>query len=256
MIDLADFGPHAAEAIAYQRDGLRSGEGDVAAMHGRRLVLTCRAAATAALFLDYDPAAYEEWMVQAGAARAYLLGHVAPDFEHAARFFKTTEPGFVDALACQSWEAARQIGAADFAWRPHYEYEEDYLYHQLLRDVVVRRDEALAATRLDGIDRVRQGSPWARRDVGEALLAADADAFDEAFRDLLDEWEGEVEFWRTSLGRDDVVFMTDEHLFVEGLGVLQVARAIGVEIREAYRFCPAEALALPPPAAPGPLTFE
>ncbi len=256
MIGLTDFARHADEAIEYRRDGLRSGTGADAAMHGRQLVLACRAAATAALFVDYDPEAYRSWMVQAGAARVYLLDHVDAEAEGGDRFLKATEPGFVDALACQSWADARRIGAADFPWRARYEYREDYLFHQFLADLVVRRDEAQGASRLDEVARVRAGARWARLGVGGAVLARDADAFDDAFRRLLDEWEAHVAFWETSLGRDDVAFMTDERLFVEGLAVLQVARALGVEIREAYRFCPAEALALPPPTDPQPLASE
>ena len=253
MIGLSDFGPRADEVVEHERDGLREEAGTVAALHGRRLVLACRAAATAALFLDYGPEAFRARLADAAAARAYVLAHVAPDADGVERFFKVTEPGFVDALACQDWAVARQIGAVDLPWRPDSEYEEDHLFHAFLADVVVRRDHERAASRLSEIVRAREGAPWTRLRVGRAVLDADSEAFDDAFRRLLDDWEAEVEFWRTSLGRDDVAFMTDERVFIEGLAILQVARALGIEIRDAYRFCPEEVLALPPPTEPSTL---
>jgi hypothetical protein len=250
VIDTADFHRSADEALQSHLHRLREETGEDAALRCRRLGVVYRAAGTTALVLDLDVPRCRAMLARAALARCYLLERVVADFPTAARFRKRSAPGFVDALAAQRPDLARRIAEHEEPWHARYEYEDDFLYHRFLHELALETKPDVTAATLEAMVRVRDGAPWPRGHVAEALQARESRAFDVAFLKLLDARGEEVSFQRHALGRDDLTFLTDERIFVEGLALVQLARSLGLSVRAEYSFCPAELLATAAPPNP------
>ncbi|AEI63401.1 Imm49 family immunity protein [Corallococcus macrosporus] len=166
-----------------------------------------------------------------------------------------SEPYF-DAIACGDTEAEREIAQHSRAtWNPGEEYEDDFLYVRILME---RFTLAAPTARLDAAMSRYEGLPTARDDARlplcQALVAADAQRFEEGLSLLLDvrtrELRKRIEAER--LSPDDAA--TTAHLSVEVLALLRLAGRARLPTEQHYPLAPSVArrldrARLPPPAS-------
>ncbi|MFP2926891.1 Imm49 family immunity protein [Pyxidicoccus sp. 3LG] len=162
----------------------------------------------------------------------------------------------LDALAIGDWGLAARVGRSmEPRWREGLEYEEDFCFFEclpLLATLAAGQPPADAALQ-DSLDRMRratQGIDYPRLGVLEALVQVDAEHFEEALLPLIAEHKAEVARQRKS-GLGDAVFLrTEAHVFVEGIALVRLARALGLRTRSQYPLIPPAALK----PLPGPFT--
>lgn len=162
----------------------------------------------------------------------------------------------LDALAIGDWELAERIGRSmEPRWCQGLEYEEDFCFFECLPLLATRAaGKPLAGAALqDSLDRIRratQGIDYPRLGAVEALAQASAERFEEALLALIAERRAEVARQRKS-GLGDVIFLsTEAHVFIEGLALVRLARALGLRTRSQYPLIPPAALE----PLPGPFT--
>ncbi|OJH39241.1 Imm49 family immunity protein [Cystobacter ferrugineus] len=194
-----------------------------------------------------------------GIARMFLSGLPDGFFEELSRsarallFFlqskddlaKTTsrsEP-FFDAIVCGDSEAERAIARSSrTTWNPGEEYEDDFLYARLLMErFTLEIPPPQLEAKLDRYAAFLGNGEDPRLDLCRALVATDAELFEESLGRLLDartrELRKKIEAER--LPPDDVT--TTAHLSVEVLALLRLAERAGLTPREHYPLAPSVA---------------
>ena len=151
----------------------------------------------------------------------------------------------LDAFAIGNMELARRIDAlARTEFREGMEYEEDFWFFTLLPQLAASRTNTPEI--LSGLKQMGeslQGVPYPRHDVLKALSQNDSKVFDTALKALLKARSDELKRKsRTELG-NPYSLSTEGRVFVEGIALLRVARARGLQPRITHRLLPEAALA-------------
>jgi hypothetical protein len=200
------------------------------------------ALAIADLLLFADTERYRKNLVLSGYARRYHLRRIEREGAAGSEYRAISRsPAFVDTLAARHDALAREIAAASpRSWTQEGEYEEDYCYMQFLHDhaagAASGRHDELAAL-LDRADVALEGGEDPRILACRALLGGDGAAFLEAFDDVLREREKWVAENEVLLAHDPA-FLVRSNLFVEGMALLDLARAAGFDVEPEYLYCP------------------
>ncbi len=153
---------------------------------------------------------------------------------------------FVDAIAANDLLRARRIARLSPAhFRAGHEYEDDYCYAQLLArliaDAPAPDDEYLAL--FQQFDTWLAGELNPRLSVCRALFERDQAAFDDAFEELLLDFETVIEAERERGKHEDDLVRAERQVFVEGLAILRIAGLRGLTTASDYRYCPSLARA-------------
>lgn len=153
----------------------------------------------------------------------------------------------LDAIAIGAFDLAREISeaSADECFMAQGEAEEDHYYYRLLsvllaNPVVRDRWEPLLAA----FEQSLQGDSSSRHDVVVALCNADPAAFAEAFRTFLEEWQEEMSQLREGTQLDVYDKPTTANICIEGLALLRLARAGGIQTEDEYPHIPDVAIAM------------
>lgn len=183
-------------------------------------------------------------MCQSGRSCAAVLPQVAP----AARVTSRMVP-FFDAVAVADWNTAKEIASMSRrAWSQGEEYEEDFLFVELLmQHASLGASRAELTTALTQYEACLAGTEDARLPVLEALFTGDAAAFDERLTDWLEDRAQRLDAKaaRTSVASETLA--TEWHLSVEGVALLRLAKREGILVQEEFPQVPAIALADPDP---------
>jgi len=154
----------------------------------------------------------------------------------------------LDALAIGSVELVQRMDALlETRWQEGLEYPEDFEFFRLLPRLV--SPATAQAELLEGVERMEQvleRAAYPRFEVLEALVHADARAFEEGLLAALDAWQAAWEQARKSGTGNPLGLVTDAHVFVEGIALVRVARARGIRTRSQYPFIPPLTLSAPP----------
>lgn len=146
----------------------------------------------------------------------------------------------LDAIASGDSALARRIvelSAVD--WQVGREYEDDYLYAQILhRFVMAPAGEEELPALLDRFESALQGQPSGRYEVCRALAEADQTKFDESFETLLNEREEQIESEKAAGRLEEPHVIAERRVFVEGLALLKIAESRGLVTEPEYRYCP------------------
>jgi hypothetical protein len=194
------------------------------------------------LLLFADTERYRKNLALSGYARRYHLRRIEREGAAGTVYRAISRsPAFVDALAARHDALAGEIAVASpRTWTPEGEYEEDYCYMQFLHDYATGsspgRREELAAV-LDRAEAALEGAEDPRILVCKALLEGDGAAFLEAFDDVLREREKWVAENEVLLAHDPA-FLVRSNLYVEGMVLLDLARAAGFDVEPEYLYCP------------------
>jgi hypothetical protein len=133
-------------------------------------------------------------------------------------------------------EAIIDLSPTEFM--PGHEYEDDYCYSQIVSGLVVDRNDRQAAL-VERYERYLEGTVNGRFKVVQALIQKDSDKFSEAFSNLLEERQAEI---NRNIERGQIEsppIIASRRVFIEGLGLLRLATWLGLQTEEEYLFCPA-----------------
>jgi hypothetical protein len=205
-----------------------------------------RAAAVIVLLTKGDADGFYHNLIRSGRVRETYLRRVAAagrldDHHYASGRYG----GFTDAVAAGEWVLAGRIAAAsppDF--RDGHEYEDDYCYAQILHRLATPAPpEDEIARFIERFEAYLDGDPSPRFDLCKALAQTDQAAFDAAFEDLLAQRDNEIAAAKARGQVEEPPVVALRMVYVEGLAVLRLAEARGLQTEPDYRFCPALARA-------------
>jgi hypothetical protein len=207
------------------------------------------------LLLYADPDRFYENLVRSGHTRRYFLKKSreegnSGDYQLAISRWDS----FLDVMAAGYFPLARDIASLSVThWTRAGEYEDDFLYRLFLHNFIGPPDPQRDLRLQDVLMRWStwlSGEPSARLDCCAALAARDAAAFEKSFDDLVAQREAEVAAQSKMAIAADICFEPCSRIFVEGLALLRMAKAIGMTPRDEYPLCPA--IARMPPTKPFP----
>ena len=146
---------------------------------------------------------------------------------------------FFDAVACRDEEGARLIASLSRqSLHGGREYEEDFIYLALLQRWFLGAEVGALAPMLEEWARYAAANPDVRLPVCRALLAGDADAFDEAMTMAI---ESKLQQW-DELRAADLLHPDDASttccVSTEVLAWLELADRRGLETQLEYRLAP------------------
>lgn len=171
-----------------------------------------------------------------------------PDLDPYYMARSRAEP-LLDALALGDTELVRRIDALTVAtWQDGMEYEEDFWFLTLLPRLLLptTRPEELHDG-LDAMERALEGIEFPRYDALVALVKGDSEGFEKALLALIDAWRADAERERRGGLGNQFALSTEAHVFVEGIALVRVARARGLDTRSQYPLIPPLALSEPQP---------
>ena len=152
--------------------------------------------------------------------------------------------GFLAALAAGDVSLAFDIASlSTAAWRPAWEYEDDYCYFLFLYGLVRQARGAETSNQETIIDRfqeVLEGHSASRLEICRALSRADGELFAEALQALMESKQEECDGKRASVPDTDLTFWPRSFVSVEGLALLNVAKLANVPVHREFSLCPPE----------------
>ncbi|WP_415835490.1 hypothetical protein [Corallococcus soli] len=217
---------------------------------------TChRRLAFCALLADAKPDRFAAHLCHSAHARLHFRRLVSGDHGAESRFLGATQEfSFIDALAAGQPDLATAI--AQLAARGHdpaFEYEDDFLLHHFLHQLLLTVRGAGTAdlpALLTRWEVVLEGGSDTYLDACRALLHRDARFFDEALQSTA--YARMLHFQKLSRdsGPNDELKKTEGALFMNGLAMLRLAELQGMDTQREYPTLPS--LARVPTGRPAP----
>lgn len=192
-----------------------------------------RNVAVSFLLLDGDLDAFAHGLIDSALTRRQLLRRGVPEEPDHAFRASFLDP-FHDAVAVGQLGLAAEIARrSPDTWYPDFEYEEDFLYAQLLFGLLDRGTQDLSAL-ADRHDDALRGVDDPRGAVCRALIGRDPVAFVEAFEEFV-----RTKVAETAEAREtSYAFYEYQEVSVEGLALLRLAERAGLPTEREYRHCP------------------
>lgn len=244
FIDLSDILPDLDDIIATQREDISSAEGAALAEAGSDLCIALRTLAIASLLVELDIDRFHHSLIRSALVRIHVFQKMPADIQQTTRFCSASRSApFFDAIAAARIDLASTVATfSPRRWMPRFEYEDDFLYARFMCDLIAEGPDASHLPGLlDRFQEVLNGAPSDKLDLCRLLLDPDCGGFERIFSSMLgarNEW---VEFQLRSIGRDELSFAAERHVWVEGLAILRLAESRGIAVKPEYRYCPREA---------------
>ncbi|MFP2932941.1 Imm49 family immunity protein [Pyxidicoccus sp. 3LG] len=197
-----------------------------------------RTAGIGALFLGSAPKVFRQMLHHSGRAYAHFLGYA-----DAGQTLTSKALPFFDAVASGDFDGAALVAKGSRrTWAQGEEYEEDFLFAEfLMQQFFLGATPRDGADMLDRYEAALQGSEDARLAVCKALLAGDAEDFNESLARFLSERGDLLE----KLGEGGALMeeesSTEGNLSVEGLALVRLAEHKGLETERDYLHVPSTA---------------
>ncbi|MBM4061842.1 MAG: hypothetical protein FJ265_12215 [Planctomycetes bacterium] len=177
---------------------------------------------------------------------ARLFAEALPLLPEEQRYTGRARP-FLDAIAACDEDAARCIAqCCRRTWAKGEEFEEDFLFHELLMQLTqfgASQTDCLAI--LSRYEAALADTPDARLAVLRSLVGSDAGAFDETIRAFLAERIAALDAREQAGSVPGELLATEWHLSVEGVALVRIARARGMDTDRDYPHVPSVALETP-----------
>lgn len=188
------------------------------------------------LLRSADLEQFKLYLVRSGYARRYFL-------QRSARDGNTDDPrlalgrteAFLDAVAAGQLALARQIALlSGDTWRRDWEYEDDFCYFLFLHKIASgldRVEEPRLGAILARFETALEGAKSFRLNVCRAILERDAEAFQTALFDLLEQRREELLDLRERMQQVEpasCVCWARSFVSVEGLALMRLAELAGV----------------------------
>jgi hypothetical protein len=244
------FGLEEAVRAIQRHDALeQSGQAYVVASTCHRRLAMC------ALLVDARPERFAAHLCHSANARLHFLQLVAGGHGAEPRFLcATQEFPFADALVAGQPDLA--LGIARLAARkpdPSFEYEDDFLLHHFLHQLLLTIRGAGTAdlpALLERWEAVLEGGSDTYLDACRALLHRQAHAFDDALQATVDARLLKFQKLPRDSGPNDELRKTEGALFMNGLAMLRLAELQGMDTRREFPSLPS--LARVPVGRPAP----
>jgi hypothetical protein len=202
-----------------------------------------------------DTMKYRDNLARSAFGRRYFLTKSAQagNLDDRRLALSRTE-AFFDALAAGHGLLAREIAALSIdSWHAGWEYEDDFLYYHVLHRLVIdAAQDASPAELLERYEKAAEGGePSARGAVVRALIERKTDAFSEALTLLMQQHDAALQERKEKLLEPDLdafLYWPRTFICIEGLGLITIARAFGIEVAGDIPMCPT--LARMPLSAP------
>jgi len=244
------FGLEEAVRAIQRQDALEaSGQAYVVASTCHRQLALC------ALLADARPERFATHLCHSAHARLHFLRLVHEGHGADPRFLcATQEFPFVDALVAGQPDLATDI--ARLAARRHdpsSEYEDDFLLHHFLHQLLLTMRGAASANLVALLERwegMLEGGSDTYLDACGALLRRQVHVFDEALQATVDARLLTFQKLPRDSGPNDELRKTEGSVFMNGLAMLRLAELQGMETRREYPSLPSLArvpVGRPPP---------
>jgi hypothetical protein len=202
-----------------------------------------RALALTALLVDANVNVFYHHLIRSARVRIHFLERCIA--EHKLQHFRracSRNEALLDSLTAGDFERANRIAElSPREWLSNAEYEEDYVYTQIIHQLL--QGDSPSAENMAGLlaqfERALDGTPSARLSVSRALAARSQDDFDEAFEELLTEHDNELEAQRARSVMQEAISVSNQRVWIEGLGLLRLADKLDLGTASEYRYCPA-----------------
>jgi hypothetical protein len=147
---------------------------------------------------------------------------------------------FLDAVAAEDFTSARRIAAlSPRQWMQGHEYEDDYLYAQIVHGLIAPPSSAVPLDPLfERMEAVLNGQPDARLDVTRALAHRDQAEFDSAFDALMAQRTAALDAQKARRKIEDPVMVAQGQIDIEGLALLRIAARLNIPTQDEYLYCP------------------
>ena len=229
---------HVDAALEDAEDGIRellAGQQTLRQLNA--LCDSLRVAGIGELFLLGRSAPLRRRMYQSGRAYAHGLAQLPED----ARFGSRARP-FFDAVAADDSAGASEIARLSRrTWVKGKEFEEDFLFVELLMQAFFLSPGADLGSRLDHWKEILNGTEDKRLSVVRALLERDG-SFSAALTDYLEDRATRLEESAKEDAFPNALLATEWHFSVEGTALAKLARNAGLALAREYRHVPAVAL--------------
>ena len=196
------------------------------------------------LLLDADADQFREFLTRSACASRYFRQTARKQAIVDTRFLALSRSeAFFDGLVAGRRTLTIEISelCADVKWKKEWEYEEDHYYMRFLMGILNKSTVDQLEHCIHRIVQVEGDNPSARLNICWSLLNREQDLFDDALTALLDEKKEQDDERRPSAGDWDALFWPQSFVSIEGLALLQLASAVGLDIHKAFPLCPVEA---------------
>ena len=242
MIEITDIAGQMPSAIESTLEALLSSSDSELAETGEELSLFYRTAGIAELLLNLNVDEFYHMLMRSALARIYVYKKLTDAAKVNDRFCKSSRAAcFYDALAARRTDLAQQIANSAPQQKSIFEYEDDYDYVRFLFELVNEAGEETLKGILEQFQTDLQGDKSPRFLVCKALLEREQEDFDTYFDALLLNWAQYLDDQKESMSRDEVAYAGNQHLFIEGLALLNIADSLGLKTKPGYDYCPKEA---------------
>jgi hypothetical protein len=203
-----------------------------------------RLLAICALLGRADVEMFVERLDRSGTARLRLLGLVAAGQTCEPRIATASRSlGFFAALASRNFKLAAEIAALlPRQHSPAWEYEEDFLFADCVREMVLAIESGTPSRHLAvAIGRWQQvldGRESPTFEVCRALFAMDAPLFGESFAGFVASRVAMLEEYRSEVNFDAQVFAAEGNVYIEGIALLAIAVRLGFPVEVEYPLIP------------------
>ncbi len=234
-----DFGDLLADVVPLVEGGQRSATAYFNVELAQRVLGLCSLLARA----EVD--AFVDRLERSGTARLELLKFAADGAACEPPTLAVTKSvGFPAALAAGNVELAAAIGRAMPATHdPEYEYEDDFLFIDLMRRAAVGIADRSAwlpgaAQALARWTVVLKKRPSPHRDVWQAMVDSDQAVFTKCFPALVDYRIAQLAQYRKQSAFAPKLFAAEGQVWIEGLALLELAGRLGLATEPDYPLLP------------------
>lgn len=150
--------------------------------------------------------------------------------------------GFLCAAAAQDLALAKEIvQLTPTQFQKQMEYEDDYCYAQLLYHLAAQHlNENQIQALISKYEKLNGEN--VRMNVINAIMHKNTIDFEDAFEELIIEQEALIEKNEKRGELDTPEVLAQRKVFIEGLALINLAKAHGITITTHYQFCPANSL--------------
>jgi hypothetical protein len=209
------------------------------------LAILYRQRGTSQLLLQGIPEPFFLALMQSASLYAYALGGMAEQDK-----VTSLAACWWDAVAGESWEAAREIAMLSRpTHNPAQEHEDDFLYVLFMMQYALHAGSSDAAqstaafeqaqqARLTRWEEVLEGAPDPRLDLCRALVASDKTAFQQALNDVADQRAKTMDEKLAKGAVKSEQVLWSKPIWPQGLGLLRLAQRNGFGSDLTCRFVP------------------
>jgi len=189
---------------------------------------------------------YRENLLRSAHARRFYLSQLAArEITNDRRLALSRTEAFLDAVAAGNHRLAAEVGRLSVTeWHEGWEYEDDFCYYRCLHLLVDASPSQESAAVLARYEKVLDGEPEARFLALRALHDRSAEPFVENLVEFMQQRHLKAEERKEVLLEPDFAAYTHwprTFISVEGVALISLARAAGMQIGGNIPLCPPEA---------------